>query len=204
VINRKLIVALGISAVDMLCCAMVAALVLFLVFASQRTVAKNDGARTTAERTLHIAYKLEPNRSIIVLRMKKGQAGSVDFWSDIPEQGFVRDSKKRDPLVEPSGYAYASMEPHNGIFDLVVGRLNGDDWELALAYADTQRDLAAEASSTTEAKVTLEGICTLELLCKIPLGEAVNLGSACQTTSDSGGCTVKRLLGDASGRPVQP
>jgi hypothetical protein len=97
-------ISLGISAIDLLCCAFVSGLVMFLVLASPGIdVPARAGANGVAV-GLTLKYRVETSDAIVALRFKnnkQGQPEYVDFFSDAaPGSHVVSSVLVRNILVE--------------------------------------------------------------------------------------------------------
>jgi hypothetical protein len=200
------IVALGLSAIDMLCCAMVSALVMFLVLSSPRPPRPVDGGRKGDLSGIHLRYEPENPDTIVVLRfVRRGHLDQhVDFYSYQAERlHFITDETLRDRLVDPDGtiqehtQQVRSPESNTGRdeFFYNITQLRPVRWNIMLTYADTRHQLGSQIPANAKLKVDFTGdACSLSLQCSVKLGESVSLEAhECVQTTDKS-CNVALVL----------
>lgn len=205
------IVALGLSAIDMLCCAMVSGLVMFLVLASPRAAAPLDGGRKGERHGISLQYQIETEGPVIALRFMTTGATiepSVNFYSDLAKpMHFVADAGKRAALVLPSG----TIQEHRQSVqsnDKAVARdmyfynilqMRPVRWNILLTYADTDRAMASAIPETALVKVDVSefgGSCNIHLECNVRVGGSTSLESNSCTPNPGQSCSLAKILED--------
>jgi hypothetical protein len=208
------LIALGVSAIDLLCCAFVSALVMFLVLASPQVAEQTSRGTSGIDTGITIKYQVETADAIIALRfiVDDGDADPVDFISSqAQDMAIITNSRIRNALVEPAGLVFESKTP--GVilsdgspgYDYVykLSRLHPQNWDIRFAYSDTGRDIAAAVPPIARVSVYVRTTCSVQLMCEIPVGESRSLtDSDCKKVS-ANACDIPRILRDIAHPAVQ-
>lgn len=209
------IVALGLSAIDMLCCAMVSGLVMFLVLSSPRPARPIESDRKGDLSGIRLRYEPEDPDTIVVLRFVRtgGLDQHVNFYSDMAARlHFITDKNVRDQLVDPDG----TIQEHKQEVHLpdsntareeyfyTITQLHSVRWNILLTYADTKRQLGAQVPASAKLKVDLSGnACSVSLQCTVAVGNSVSLeANECVQTTDRS-CNVASVLNGLTQRVPQ-
>jgi hypothetical protein len=199
------VVALGLSAIDMLSCAMVSGLVLFLALSSPRTAAPFEGGRQGDLSGIQLQYESEATDPVMLLRIvDSNDAGrAAHFYSDqATSMHFVTDTTIRAAVVRPEGTVLEHVQEVESPDGLLARKLylysitemHALPWDIWLTYADTKRELGSEVPVEARVVVDLKGSCRVRVTCQVGVGQS-KLLERCDQTSDSS-CSVKQILQD--------
>lgn len=206
------VVALGLSAIDMLCCALVSGLVMFLVLSSPRAPAPFEGGLKGDSYGLSIRYVLETDGPVMVLRfVEDGVMGPhPTFYGDTARPlRFITDHARRSSLVLPEGTIQEDKRtvssPDGSLvrdaYTYIVLQMRPVRWRVLLTYADTSREMASAIPATATATVDVQGRCAVTLECRVEPGGSASLesGTQCTQKSDSS-CSVSAILDEIARR----
>lgn len=207
------LIALGVSAIDLLCCAFVSALVMFLVLASPQVAKPARGGAIGDDTGITIKYRVETPDTIVALRFinADGDSDPVDFYSDAAKNmAVITNSKVKDALVEPTGMVFESKTPGATLADGSAGydyvyklsNVHAKPWDIRFAYSDTGRDMASAVPPIVRVSVYAQTTCSAQLICEIHLGESQSLMDAGCAKVSVGACDAQRILGDLAHPPA--
>ena len=197
--NLNMTIALGLSAIDMLCCALVAALVLFFVLTSQGNDEESIGSPRGQSSGIHVTLVYDVPAAIATLRFLDPNMADdpIDFWSDQTHLGPSENAKTHKDFLQPSGFLFERTDPLEKTIELVATNLRPANWQISLTYSDTVSGLAASAPPKLIGNVTIVGVCSAVFTCPVDLGTEVKL-EACRQENKGGDCSLNQLLRAAS------
>jgi hypothetical protein len=140
--RQSMILPLGISAIDVLCCAMVASFVLFLVLSSQPVRERRAAANGKSSPSMKLRLTVFDPTTVLSLKLLPPQGGEeavpvpVSLWTDEPVN--ARDtgpSPDRKPALQKGGGWAWFVFPRGGESLLVLERPLNGQWRADLSYA---------------------------------------------------------------------
>jgi hypothetical protein len=185
--RSNLIIALGLSAIDVLSCALVSSIILFLLFSSP-SKSKTPTAEATADVGLLIKIAIDQEEPIVRLRVyppnpddEDRKSLPVEFWSDLNGQsakglGEIRSLYESDGSAiwvpsstsETKVVSVAGTSPEAALF---VHRPKSGRWRLELGYMTSRSDLAApHLPKFIDANVTIAASCLTKVRSRLELG----------------------------------
>lgn len=193
------VVTLGISAIDLLCCAMVSGLVMFLVLSSPDT-AKTAGGMAPGEVTgIKVFYRPETDGVVLVLQFVNvaDKSKHSEFFSDIARNNhLITEKEKLDPLVEPTGSIFEHKDPAGNGYLYIIRKLHPVEWDIRLLYANTDREFGSSVPRQVTVSVNLEGACPVQLSCVVGIGENLSMINGCMQKSSSSTCNVATIFNE--------
>ncbi len=204
-------IALGISAIDMLCCAMVSGLVMFLVLSSP--IQKSEAGQAPGDASgLQIHYHPQTQGVIFALRFVNPDTRQhAEIFSDRARpMHFILDRRILDPLLQSTGtlFEHETSLPTPGTtadrteYFYIIRRLYPVKWDIGLTYADTRQELASSIPEWAHATVDLKGVCSVHLQCDVRAGDSVSL-SGCKNETP-GSCNVAQIVNGLARKSTQP
>jgi hypothetical protein len=204
-----IVFVLGISAVDVLCCALVSSLVLFLLFSGSNLPlqgALGSGSNTDLSAVLRIDDSLKfDNSTRPLLRVRAFPPGSIpqrpsaaEFWTDSAPELTTRPSLREIFSKTPGGGIF--WVPERGqvggelarMCILHVSQPAVGLWDLEIGYMDTADGLTSAAVQSVPVRIAIVGHGQCEVAVTLDLGKAVRLS---QLPPDAAtGCSVKDVL----------
>lgn len=194
-------VVLGISAIDVLCCALVSSLVLFLMFSSvrrheaiQRVVGANELALVL---TLPPASdsSARPELRVRLTMEAAGEGEQVSFWT---ADDFVDEPHNQaGRMVQQGGgiqwYSAKAGEPgEERVSIAMIHRPSAGRWSVALGYLDTSDGALAPADRDVQVNLSILGACESEVRFRLALGEERMIDS--RGGENAEGCDPKESL----------
>jgi hypothetical protein len=190
--KSSMVIPLGISAIDVLCCAMISSFVMFLVFAgtaSRRPQHAEQSGNGPPAIVLRMRYdKPESLFNLILYPAKTTQSsdrGDILLWTDESSTAEVRGAQ--GPKSESStagGWSWTAtpaLEEALLIIEQPVPRL----WNVDVSYAD------APTLEDATVNIDIYGKCTFERVIKLHPGQTIDINEL----APSGSCSAKESLG---------
>ncbi|MET4841504.1 hypothetical protein ABIF62_001999 [Bradyrhizobium japonicum] len=177
--ETSLVVTLGVAAIDMLCCAFVCSVVLFLIFLLPQRAASSDAAGT--EDLLLIKWSLD-TRTDVVLGVEITPPGDTPamIWTDDPSS--MTDACARLSLAKDlrnSCYMITPDDPRSLEGLLVIERPKPGEWGAIIHSSDTKSHYYAPDSETVALDLVVVGTEVFTYrVSQLKPGASINLRSA--------------------------
>ncbi len=209
--SNNIVISLGISAIDVLCCALVCSLVLFLMLSTSGTASqaslemgknKDVIVQLQVEKTPGIE---EDTRPVLRLRLRAAEdKGKVnDFWTVDQHSPIVHTSQGElfwtSEVSEEGSDSDTSSELRSRSSILQIHKPAGE-WLVELGYLETQEGLLGPAKQQVTVRVmVISASCSSETQITLKLGENLELSDALNSEQAAkvkhiNGCSLSQSL----------
>lgn len=155
----SLYLTLGVAAIDMLSCAFIASVLLFIMFLVPAP-APADGA-AGSERSLAFLWVMDSGKAVLRLSIKPPNADTVVIWSDTPDVFQARPSlcanlsKKGTDLNACRLFVPPDSEKAHGM--LHIDNPVSGPWNVEISFGDSWKHMNAEGPSEVNVGMTVIG-----------------------------------------------
>jgi hypothetical protein len=132
----SLFVTLGIAAIDLLSCAFISSVVLFVMFLIPKTVAAGGG--TGKEQTLAVHWAFTSNRAVLAIQLKPSPTATpVTIWTSPTPAFSDQDCAKLSASGGISGACSVTISEKRESGMLVIRKPLSGQWDVGVSYADS-------------------------------------------------------------------
>lgn len=197
-----MVVVLGISAIDVLCCALVCSLILFLMLSQARSSASPIQGKGT-DKDLLMVFEVPavtgiPSVDWPVLRVRAFaptpspttngiNSSPLVFWSDESERVLPNSTDLLPPsMVQPDGgqvlwTSNALVGETQRISILQIHNPKPGYWGVEVGYVDSKTGLLSAATRDMSVRISIAGAVSSRFSIRIPLNSVCNIsGDDCQ------------------------
>jgi hypothetical protein len=180
--STSLIVTLGISAIDVLCCALVGGLVLFLILSQEGSIKRLASSRgPNRDLIILLSYETVAPEQVLRLRLLPplGRAPAyksapTEYWSDRMDGGRIEDSVLQDGGVSSWSILGDDRRPGSRQVVLHVHRPAPGQWGFSVGYVDAAENMAGVPNSTVPMTIRVFGGAAATCTLTAPGGLALN------------------------------